>query len=174
MKHLDKNIFNTFFLTAIGTSDISEKVLNFLKQEKINTDLVSKIASKAAVREKLTAQQKFIGLKGGIVAEGRYIGSTVFPDAELKVFLTASSGERARRRANDLINQGFSVPNLQELEKEIQERDKIDSTREIAPLVKAKDAKENPKKDSAMFRRKLDDKIKKELIYLQLLQENKK
>lgn len=118
-----------------------QEISNEIRHPKV-TAAVSKIASKAAVRKKLTAQQKFIGLKGGIVAEGRDIGSTVFPDAELKVFLTASSGERARRRANDLINQGFSVPNLQELENEIQERDKIDSTREIAPLVKAKDAKE--------------------------------
>ena len=124
---------------APGLND--QEISNEIRHPKV-TAAVSKIASKAAVREKLTAQQKFIGLKGGIVAEGRDIGSTVFPDAELKVFLTASSEERARRRANDLISQGFSVPNLQELENEIQERDKIDSTREIAPLVKAKDAKE--------------------------------
>ena len=118
-----------------------QEISNEIRHPKV-TAAVSKIASKAAVREKLTAQQKSIGLKGGIVAEGRDIGSAVFPDAELKVFLTASSGERARRRANDLINKGFNVPNLQELENEIQERDKIDSTREIAPLVQAKDAKE--------------------------------
>ncbi len=106
------------------------------------TQEVSRIASKATVRQKLTAQQKLIGLKGGIVAEGRDIGSTVFPDAEIKIFLTASSKERAKRRANDLANQGFRVPNLKELESQIQERDKMDSAREIAPLKKAKDAKE--------------------------------
>lgn len=120
----------------LNDQEISDEIRN----PKV-TEAVSRIASKAAVREKLTAQQKMIGRKGGIVAEGRDIGSTVFPDAELKVFLTASPKERARRRATDLMNQGFSVPNLQEIENQIQQRDKIDSTRKIAPLVQAKDAK---------------------------------
>ncbi len=104
------------------------------------TSLVSTVAAQAAVREALTAQQKEIGKLGGIVAEGRDIGTAVFPNAELKIFLTASSEERARRRAADLNQRGFPAPSLKELEAQIKERDKIDSTREISPLIIAKDA----------------------------------
>ncbi len=106
------------------------------------TSQVSQIAAISSVREKLTKQQKQIGLKGGLVAEGRDIGTTVFPNAELKVFLTASTKERAKRRAEDMKNQGFNQPSLIALENQIKERDRLDSTREIAPLSQAKDAKE--------------------------------
>ncbi len=146
-KELVKALSNIKLDIHLADSGIQQVLLNGqdiskeIRTPKV-TAAVSNIASKAAVREKLTAQQKAIGLKGGIVAEGRDIGSTVFPDAELKVFLTASSKERAKRRADDLANQGFEVPNLKELEHQIQERDKIDSTREIAPLIQAMDAKE--------------------------------
>jgi pantoate ligase/cytidylate kinase len=74
------------------------------------------------------------------VAEGRDIGTAVFPQAELKVFLTATSAERARRRARDLQSRGFPVPDLAQLQAEIEERDRLDSTRTTAPLVKADDA----------------------------------
>ncbi len=106
------------------------------------TSLVSSVAANHTVREALTTQQKNMGLNGGLVAEGRDIGTTVFPDAEVKVFLTASPAERARRRANDLKSRGFNVPELQELESQIRERDFLDSSREISPLLKAKDAVE--------------------------------
>ena len=106
------------------------------------TEEVSIIAAHNCVREAMTSQQKQIGSKGGLVAEGRDIGTTVFPDAELKVFLTASVKERAKRRALDLTNRGFKTPNLLDLEKQITERDILDSNRKISPLLKAKDAKE--------------------------------
>ena len=83
-----------------------------------------------------------MGINGGLVAEGRDIGTAVFPDADLKVFLTASPAERARRRALDLQNRGFPVPDLVELEAQIEERDRSDSTREFAPLLQADDAVE--------------------------------
>ena len=108
----------------------------------IVTSIVSVVAAQSSVREALTAQQKEIGKLGGIVAEGRDIGTAVFPDAELKIFLTASSIERARRRVIDLINQGFQSPNLDDLKNEIETRDEMDRSRQISPLVKAKDAKE--------------------------------
>ena len=76
------------------------------------------------------------------MAEGRDIGTAVFPDAELKVFLTATVAERARRRARDLEQRGFPVPERSELEGQIAERDRLDSTREEAPLIKAADAVE--------------------------------
>ncbi len=103
---------------------------------------VSAIAAHACVRQALTAQQQQMGRRGGLVAEGRDIGTAVFPDAELKVFLTASSAERARRRAVDLEQRGFPVPDLLELESQIEERDRLDSTREVAPLLQADDATE--------------------------------
>ncbi len=106
------------------------------------TASVSKYAAEVPIREALTKQQKEIGINGGIVAEGRDIGTAVFPDAELKVFLTATPNERAKRRAADMANQGFEVPSIKELEAQINERDQLDSNREISPLRKAKDATE--------------------------------
>lgn len=106
------------------------------------TGSVSLVAAHACVRALLTRQQQRLGEKGGLVAEGRDIGTAVFPDAELKVFLTATPGERARRRAKDLQARGHAVPALSELEAQIVERDRLDSTRTIAPLVQAEDAKE--------------------------------
>lgn len=101
---------------------------------------VSAIAAHPAVREALVKQQQRYGRRGGIVMEGRDIGTHVFPDAELKIFLTASVQERARRRQWDLQNQGKGDIALVELEKAIAERDHKDSTRAIAPLQKAPDA----------------------------------
>ena len=106
------------------------------------TGSVSVVAAHRCVRQALTAQQKAMGAKGGLVAEGRDIGSAVFPDADLKVFLTATVAERARRRALDLEQRGFPVPERSELEAQIAERDHLDSTREEAPLVQAIDAVE--------------------------------
>jgi len=106
------------------------------------TGAVSVVAAHRCVRQALTAQQKALGAKGGLVAEGRDIGSAVFPDADLKVFLTATVAERARRRALDLEQRGFPVPERSVLEAQIAERDHLDSTRKEAPLVQAIDAVE--------------------------------
>ena len=106
------------------------------------TAKVSVVAAHACVRAVLTAQQQRMGQRGGLVAEGRDIGTAVFPDAELKVFLTATPAERARRRAADLESRGYEVPDLTTLEAQIVERDHLDSTREVAPLVQAEDAAE--------------------------------
>jgi pantoate ligase/cytidylate kinase len=106
------------------------------------TALVSTVAAHACVREALTAQQRAMGQRGGLVAEGRDIGTAVFPDAECKVFLTATVAERARRRALDLAERGFAVPPLSELEESIAERDRLDSSRAVAPLLQAEDATE--------------------------------
>jgi pantoate ligase/cytidylate kinase len=106
------------------------------------TAQVSVVAAHGCVREALTRQQQAMGERGGLVAEGRDIGTAVFPDAELKVFLTATTAERARRRALDLKQRGFAVPPLAELEAQIAERDHLDSSREVAPLLQAQDALE--------------------------------
>jgi pantoate ligase/cytidylate kinase len=101
---------------------------------------VSTIAAQAAVREALVKQQQNYGRRGGIVVDGRDIGTHVFPDAEVKIYLTASIQERARRRQLDLKNLGQPDVNLAELEEAIFERDRKDSTRVISPLRKAVDA----------------------------------
>ena len=103
---------------------------------------VSTVAAQAAVRAELVTIQKSYGKQGGIIAEGRDIGTNVFPDAELKIFLTATPGERARRRKRDLESQGYKDIDVSQLEQEIIERDRQDSTRAIAPLKKADDAVE--------------------------------
>ena len=87
----------------------------------------------------MTYQQE-LGKLGGIVAEGRDIGTNVFPDAEVKIFLTASVEERARRRLKDFQAQGEDNISLQQLEKDIQQRDYQDTHRTLAPLRKASDA----------------------------------
>ncbi len=106
----------------------------------IVTRNVSAISAQKAVREKLIEKQRQWGEKGGVVAEGRDIGTHVFPDAELKIFLTASVGERARRRQKELMSQGQDSIDFEQLQYEIQQRDNYDSDRAIAPLRKAPDA----------------------------------
>lgn len=106
------------------------------------TAQVSLVAAHACVRQALTAQQQAMGRRGGLVAEGRDIGTAVFPDADCKVFLTATVAERARRRAEDLAQRGFPVPELAELEAQIADRDHRDATRDVAPLRQAEDAVE--------------------------------
>jgi pantoate ligase / CMP/dCMP kinase len=103
------------------------------------TSKVSAIAALGAVRTALVQQQQTIGRNGGIVAEGRDMCSYVFPEAEVKIFLTATVEERARRRLAELPEKSIS---LEELAASIAERDYLDSTRAIAPLKKAADAVE--------------------------------
>ncbi|KOR34401.1 MULTISPECIES: bifunctional pantoate--beta-alanine ligase/(d)CMP kinase [Planktothricoides] len=104
------------------------------------TSQVSAIAAQKEVRRLLVREQQRYGRTGGIVGEGRDLGTHVFPNAELKIYLTASVAERARRRQQDLINLGLGEMSLKQLEKDIAERDRLDSTRAIAPLRKATDA----------------------------------
>lgn len=116
-----------------------EEVTNAIRTPEV-TAQVSAIAAQAAVREKLVALQQQWGEKGGLIAEGRDIGTNVFPDAELKIFLTATAKERARRRLQDFQVQGQDKVDLQQLEQDIQQRDEQDSNRAIAPLKQADDA----------------------------------
>jgi pantoate ligase / CMP/dCMP kinase len=106
------------------------------------TAQVSAIAAQPVVRATLLKQQQQYGAEGGVVMEGRDIGTQVFPHAELKIFLTASVTERAKRRQRDLQAQNQPVINLEDLERAIDERDRKDSTRRVAPLRKAADALE--------------------------------
>lgn len=100
---------------------------------------VSQVAAIPFVREALTAQQREMGVAKGIVMDGRDIGSTVFPDAELKIFVTASPEVRARRRYDELIKKGDQV-DFNDILQNVKQRDYIDTHREVSPLVKADDA----------------------------------
>lgn len=125
--------------TAVRVLIDGEDVTQVIRTQEV-TKNVSAIAAVPAVRCELVKQQQRWGCKGGIVAEGRDIGTHVFPDAELKIFLTASVQERARRRHQDLKDQKQEEVSLEQLERDIQQRDIRDSTRALAPLCKAADA----------------------------------
>jgi cytidylate kinase len=100
---------------------------------------VSQIAAIAAVRQLLVAQQQEMGRSKGIVMDGRDIGTVVFPNAELKIFMTADARIRAQRRYDEMIAKNESV-DFDEILKNITERDRFDETREESPLRKADDA----------------------------------
>jgi cytidylate kinase len=101
--------------------------------------VASRVSAQAEVRKKLTEMQRIIGNKGAIVAEGRDMGTVVFPDAMHKFFLDASSEERAKRRQKQLAENGQKIE-YQELLTQIQKRDADDSSRTLAPLKPAEDA----------------------------------
>ena len=100
---------------------------------------VSPVAALPFVRAAMTAQQQAMGRKGGIVMDGRDIGTAVFPAAELKIFVTASDEIRAKRRYDELIGKGEAA-DFDEVLANLRERDRIDSTRAVAPLRQAADA----------------------------------
>lgn len=100
---------------------------------------VSPVAALPFVRAAMTAQQQQMGQEGGIVMDGRDIGTAVFPHAEMKVFVTASDEIRAQRRYDELIAKG-EVADFQSVLENLRERDRIDSTRAVAPLRQAEDA----------------------------------
>lgn len=101
--------------------------------------LVSKIAEISEVRAKLVEQQQAMGNNKAVVMDGRDIGTVVFPDAEMKLFMTASAHTRAKRRHDELIEKGQHV-SYEDVLQNVQERDYIDSHRDDSPLVKAHDA----------------------------------
>ena len=122
----------------------AEMFLNNVNVEKeIRTlevsQFVSKIATISEVRKKLVSEQQEMGKQGGIVMDGRDIGTVVFPNAHLKLFMTASADKRATRRYNELVAIGDNV-SFEDILFNVQERDRIDSTREDSPLVMADDA----------------------------------
>ena len=119
----------------INNHNVTDKI----RSQEINS-IVSSIASIKEIREFLVKEQRKIGQRGGIVAEGRDIGSTVFPNSELKIFLTATINERATRRKNEFESKGYLNINFEKLKNEIEQRDFDDSNRKISPLIKAKDA----------------------------------
>ena len=115
-----------------------EEVTQAIRTPEI-TNNVSLVSAQPSVRAELTKRQQEIAEAGGIVMDGRDIGTTVLPNAEVKIFLIASVHERAVRRFKENQTKGIDTP-LDVLEKEIEERDYKDSHREISPLTQAEDA----------------------------------
>lgn len=115
-----------------------EEITQAIRQPDV-TNNVSTIAALPKVRTILTDQQRVMAAKGGIVMDGRDIGTTVLPNAEVKIFLVASAAERARRRYAENIKKGIETP-LAQLQAEIELRDHKDSTRKVSPLTQAADA----------------------------------
>lgn len=143
INHL-KNIEISFaFNKALGFAEVYLNGINV--ENEIRTlevsYYVSKVAAIPEVRRKLVEQQHKMGKDKGLVMDGRDIGTVVFPDAELKLFLTASSETRAQRRFKELIDRGEKVL-FDDVLKNVEERDYIDSHRKDSPLVKADDAVE--------------------------------
>jgi cytidylate kinase len=103
------------------------------------SQFVSQVATVSEVREQLVKQQQNFGKDKGVVMDGRDIGTVVFPDAELKLFMTASAEKRAQRRYDELVERGHDV-SYQDVLTNVQTRDHIDSTREDSPLTMAEDA----------------------------------
>jgi len=115
-----------------------ENVTQLIRNEEIG-DKASKIAAIPAVRSALLARQRAFRQSPGLIADGRDMGTVVFPDAELKIYLTASPEERAKRRYKQLKDKEIDV-NLVDLVKELRERDERDMNRQAAPLKPAADA----------------------------------
>ena len=116
----------------------NELVENDIRTLKVSNH-VSQIAAVPFIREAMVAQQQRMGKDKGVVMDGRDIGTTVFPEAELKVFVTASAEVRAQRRYDELKEKGMPA-DFNDILKNVQERDYIDSHREVSPLRKAPDA----------------------------------
>jgi cytidylate kinase len=137
-----KDISLTFqFNTDLGFAEMflnNVKVENEIRTLEVS-QYVSQIATISEVRRKLVSEQQEMGKLGGIVMDGRDIGTVVFPDADLKLFMTASADKRATRRFKELIAKGDTV-SFEDILFNVQERDRIDSTREDSPLVMAEDA----------------------------------
>lgn len=116
-----------------------ENLTNEIRSPEVNS-LVSDISKIAGVRDAMVKKQREMSLVNeGVVMEGRDIGTVVFPDAEVKIFLTATIDERSVRRAKEFNEQGKAV-SIEAVKENLAQRDKIDSTRKISPLSKADDA----------------------------------
>lgn len=137
-----REIHITFFSAKDGqlyeTYLNGENVENEIRQMEV-TRRVSEVSAIPEVRKAMVAQQKELGANKRVVMDGRDIGTHVFPDAELKIFMTARTEIRAERRKKELMKNGQAVE-LAEIRENLQERDKIDSGRKENPLRKAEDA----------------------------------
>ncbi len=144
---LKKDIENQKINITFVYNDKTKQSETFLNGKNVEREIrspriaahVSKIASLDFVRTALVKQQQEMGKQGKIVMDGRDICTVVFPDAEVKIFLTAAVDVRAKRRHKELIEKGENI-SFEEVRKNLEMRDKIDSTRAVSPLIQAEDA----------------------------------
>jgi len=133
----------------IHFENIDGKNTTFLNGKNVEEDIrtmrvsefVSPVATISTIRKQMVAMQQAMGENGGIVMDGRDIGTVVFPNAKLKLFVTASAEVRTQRRYDELLAKGWTV-DFEEIKMNLLERDRIDSSREDSPLKKAEDAVE--------------------------------
>ena len=125
---------NDYYHIFVDGEDVTEEIRN----PRIDQN-VSQIARLPKIRKQLIYLQRKLAEKGNIVMEGRDIGSIILPQADIKFYFTASEEERIKRRYKELISKGYSI-DYEEVKKQIMQRDKIDSKRKYAPLIRAKDA----------------------------------
>lgn len=150
-KQIDETGLNKVIAEVQITQSVNAegKVETFLNGECVEVEIrqmqvsscVSPIAALGFVRKQLVACQQAMGKDGGIVMDGRDIGTVVFPNAELKIFVTASAEVRAQRRLAELRGKGDETTTFEEVLQNVTERDYIDTHREVTPLVQAADAR---------------------------------
>lgn len=141
IKRLDEVTITFVKNKSTGKADVclnDENVEQYIRTLEVSS-FVSPVATVSEVRAKLVEQQQRMGEEKGIVMDGRDIGTVVFPNAELKIFMTASAEERAKRRYNELLERGDTI-SYESVLSNVVERDTIDTTRKDSPLVKAQDA----------------------------------
>lgn len=141
INHLDEVHLKFHFNEALGFAEMFLNDVN-VEQEIRTLEVsqnVSRVAEISEVRAKLVQQQQEMGRDKGVVMDGRDIGTVVFPNAELKIFMTASAETRAERRFNELIEKGQHVT-FEDVLENVQQRDYIDTHRDDSPLVQAADA----------------------------------
>ncbi|TFE03208.1 (d)CMP kinase [Jeotgalibacillus salarius] len=143
----EQELYNLLMNTVIELKPGKEGQLVFLDGQEVTAEIrqqeitknVSDVALHKLVRSEMVRRQQELVKNGGIVMDGRDIGTAVIPDAELKIFMSATADERARRRFEEHKIQGITS-DFEQLKAEIEKRDHIDSTRAVSPLIKAKDA----------------------------------
>ena len=141
IKNLDNATLKFVYNSELGFAEMylnGNNVENTIRSLEVS-NFVSKVAAVPAVRKKLVQIQKEIGKNKGVVMDGRDIGTVVFKDAELKIFMTSSAETRANRRYEELLKKGDKVT-FEDVLKNVVDRDYVDTNREDSPLVKAEDA----------------------------------
>ncbi|MFJ8256257.1 (d)CMP kinase [Peribacillus asahii] len=143
----EEDLFTLLMETEIELQPSKHGQLVFVDGQNVTSDIrthdvtnsVSEVAKHRLIREEMVRRQQLFAESGGVVMDGRDIGTHVLPNAEVKIFMIASVEERAERRHQENIKKGFQS-DIEQLKKEIAMRDKLDSEREVSPLRKAEDA----------------------------------
>lgn len=131
---LDLKVENDKARVTVDGRDVSEEIRTPLISNNVST-----VAKQKGVRECMVQLQRRVGDKGGVVLEGRDIGTVVFPDAEVKFYIEADLEERARRRQQDMKEDGIDL-SLEKIKQDLRHRDEVDQTRKVSPLKPAIDA----------------------------------